>query len=83
MGWSQTEQDPTLLNTALHQIYNKFAQVCGGAVMTATGVHFQGIKVTKGGGGSSKFYMVRVNIFQKAAAAINASCLLCEKSNES
>lgn len=37
---------------AIYQVYSKFALMCGRAVITATGVHFPCLNVSKGGGSS-------------------------------
>lgn len=65
---------------AIYQVYNKFALMHGGAVITATGVHFPCLNVSKGGGSSlSLLWRVRINIFPKAlvdGAAVATSYLI-------
>lgn len=70
-----------MLIVALCLVQVGLARVCGGAAITATGVHFPCLKVSEGGGSSSSssssLYRVRmINTFQTEAAADVASCLL-------
>lgn len=68
-----------MLIVALCLVQVRLARVCGGAAITATGVHFPCLKVSEGGGSSSSssLYRVRmINTFQTEAVADVASCLL-------
>lgn len=50
--FTHTKQDLTILVVAFYQIHITFALMCGWAVITATGVHFPCLKVSKGDGSS-------------------------------